>query len=127
MKTDYFADAKFNFAWEIPFNISLFDIDFNIVVSADAYYATDKVTDEQNNAFKAFFENSDSIINHIEKLLLVDSSAKETAIERFVPKFIKIKRNGDLGIVFDDKNDFENGLVISVFPKYELLSTDEYF
>lgn len=127
MVANPFANAKFNFAWEIPLSISLFGSDFEITASADAYYPTDEVTVEQNNAYQSFIENYKDIINNVEKLLLKESGSVELAEKRFTPKILKIKRNGNLGIVFDDKNDFENGLVISIFPSYELMSTDEYF
>lgn len=127
MSTDLFAGAKFNYAWEVPLSLKLYGTDYAIVVSADAYYDTDEVTDEQNSSFKAFIENYDDIIANVEKLLIDEAGSKGSAMERFKPKLIKIKRNGDYGIVFDDKDDFENGLVITVSPKYGLMSTDEYF
>lgn len=127
MNGNLFAEAKFNFAWELPMNIGIFEKEYAIVVSADAYYKTDEVSDEQNNSYKTFLENYNTIMKEVEKLLLLEAGSKEKAIERFTPKTIKIKRNGDYGIVFDDKTDFENGLVIAISPKFELMGTDEYF
>lgn len=127
MDRNFFAGAKFNYAWEIPLNISLFGREIAIVVSADAYFSTDKVTEEQNCSYNSFIENYNSIIGKVENLLLSEVGSKEVALERFKPKMIKIKRNGDYGIVFDDKHDFENGLVITINPNFELMSTDEYF
>lgn len=127
MSTDLFAGAKFNFAWEVPLSISLFETEYSIVVSADAYYSTDKVTSEQNNSYKAFIENYNDIIKKVENMLLTQAGSKEMVAKRFTPKMIKIKRNGDYGIVFDDKKDFENGLVIAINPKIEIMGTDEYF
>ncbi len=129
MNNGAFSNAKFNFAWEIPLNICLFNTIFNITASADAYYETDGVTTEQNDSFALFLNNRSSILASIETALLKESGSQEAAIERFTPKVLKIKRNGDFGIVFDDKNDFENGLVIAILPKFDLkmMSTDEYF
>lgn len=127
MNGNLFAEAKFNFAWELPMNIRIFEKEYAIVVSADAYYKTDEVSNEQNNSYKTFLENYNAIMKEVEKLLLLEAGSKEKAIKRFTPKTIKIKRNGDYGIVFDDKTDFENGLVIAISPKFALMGTDEYF
>lgn len=127
MNTNLFAEAKFNFAWEMPLSISIFETNFAIVASADAYYSTEEVTIEQNNSYKSFIENYNDIIDNVERILQKEAGSKEKALERFEPRKLKIKKNGDCGIVFDDKNDFENGLVITINPKYEVMSTDEYF
>ena len=127
MNMNLFAGAKFNFAWEVPSSISLFGTEYTIVVSADAYYSSDEVTTEQNDSYKSFIENYNNIIDKVESMLLTEAGSKEAIIERFTPKMIKIKRNGDYGIVFDDKKDFENGLVIAINPGFEIMGTDEYF
>ena len=127
MNGNLFAEAKFNLAWELPMNIGILEKEYAIVISADAYYKTDEVSDEQNNSYKTFLENYNTIMEEVEKLLLFEAGSKEKAIERFTPKMIKNKRNGDYGIVFDDKTDFENGLVIAISPKLTLMGTDEYF
>lgn len=127
MKGNLFAEAKFNFGWEVPLNISLFGKEYAIIASADAYYFTDKVTSEQINSYKSFIENYNNVISKVENMLLAEAGSKEDVIERFKPKMIKFKRNGDYGIVFDDKWDLENGLVIAISPNFELMGTDEYF
>ena len=127
MNKNLFIEAKFNFAWELPMNIEILKEKYSIVVSADAYYKTDEVSDEQNNSYKVFLENYNVIIDEVEKLLLLEAGSKEKVTERFTPKMIKIKRNGDYGLVFDDRLDFENGLVIAISPKFEVMGTDEYF
>ena len=99
---------------------------FSVTVSADAYFPSEKVTEEQNESYKSFLENSTSIINNAENILVAEAGSKELAIERFIPKMIKIKRNGDYAFLFDDKSDFENGIVVSIKPKLEIMSTDEY-
>jgi len=127
MGENAFENANFNFAWEIPLTVTIYGKEFRIVASADAYYSTDEVTQEQENSYKFFMNDYKDIIANIEELLIKDAGSKENAIERYTPKFLKIKRNGDCGLVFDDKDDFENGLVITIRPQYQLKSTDEYF
>ena len=127
MNTDYFSTAKFNFAWEIPLKVCFFNTNYEIVVSADAYFSTDKVTEAQNAAYRSFLEQQKEIAGEVEKLLLKEAGSENAAIERFIPKALKIKRDGNCGFVFDDKNDFESGLVISIAPKFQAMSTDEYF
>ena len=124
--TNFFEKAKFNFSWEIPITIRLFEKDFPIVASADAYYATENVTAEQNNSFKLFMENSNEILNHVEDLLIKETGSKKISEERFVPKMIKIKKNGDYAIVFDDKTNIENGIIASIHPTFEIMDIDEY-
>lgn len=126
MGKNLFETAKFNFAWEMPLRINLFRKDYAIVVSADAYYSTDKVTDEQEHSYEEFLSGYQDIIINVEKMLLNEAGTESLVHDRFTPKLLKIKRNGCLGLVFDDKNDMENGLVISIFPKFEMMSTDEY-
>lgn len=127
MNINLFKDAKFNFAWEMPLKISLFGKEYEILISADAYYSTDKVTIEQNESCKKFIENYSDIIRNIEEILIKESGTKENALKSFNPIKLKIKRNGNCGIVFDDRDDFENGFVITIIPTYDLVSTDEYF
>lgn len=66
------------------------------------------------------------VSDNVENILVAEAGSKELAIERFIPKMIKIKRNGDYAFLFDDKSDFENGIVVSIKPKLEIMSTDEY-
>lgn len=127
MNTNFFENAKFNLGWEIPLNISLFGKSYSIVVVADAYYATEKATIEQNTTYKNFLDNYNDVMENVEKRLIAETGSLQKAIERFIPKMLKIKTNGDAGLVFDDKDNFENGLVVTVDTKYMLLSTDEYF
>lgn len=127
MNVNYFSEAKFNFAWEIPSKFTLFEKEYSIVASADAYYSTDVVTDEQNSSYKWFLDNHADVVSNIEKALIKEAGNKENALERFEPKTLKIKSNGECGLVFNDKTDFENGLVIMLLPNYQVMSTDEFF
>jgi len=127
LSSNYFEKANFNYAWELPTTIKLFNKDYPIIVSADAYFNTEKVTSEQNNSYASFINNKKQILRNVEESLIDDAGTKEKVINRYIPKIIKIKRTGELGIVFDDKDDFENGLVIVIYPAYRLMSTDEFF
>lgn len=127
MAINFFAEAEFHYAWELPFTIRLFETEFRITVSADAYYETDQVTEKQNDAYQKFMANYNGIIDKVEKLLLEQAGDREAALERFTPEILKIGRDGACGLVFDDKEDAENGLVITIFPAYGVTDTDAYF
>ena len=45
----------------------------------------------------------------------------------FVPSLLVFKRNGDYGLVFDNTSDAEDGLVVCIKPKIEVLSPDQFF
>ena len=121
-----FENAIFNYSWEIKSEISLFGVNFPLTISADAYYISEKVTPAQNESYSYFLNNQRTILEKIEEILISDVGNIETAQKRYIPKMLKIKKNGDCGFLFDDTDDFENGLVVTVRPGYELMSTDEY-
>lgn len=123
---DLFKNAIFNYSWEIKSEISLLGVKFPLTVSADAYYATEKPTSEQEASYGFFLSNYKEILEKIEEMLVYDAGSVEGARRRYIPKMIKIKKNGDCGLLLDDADDFENGLVVTIRPSYELMSTDEY-
>lgn len=124
---NYFEKARFNYSWEVPATIELFGTVYSIVAAADAYFNTEKVTREQNDSYKFYLENYNSIVKQIEELLIADANGdKILAQERFVPKMLKIKKNGDCAILLDDKADIESGVAASIIPDYKLMNIDEY-
>ena len=121
-----FENAKFNCGWEIPVDILLFGKKRTITASANAYFSTENVTEEQNEAIKSFLDNSTSILENVEKILISSAGGRDFARSRFVPKMLSIKKNGNYAILFDDKKDIENGLVIVIAPKLSVMTADEY-
>lgn len=119
MKALNFDEAIFNYSWEVNSSIELYDKKYDIIVSADAYYADESITEKQREAYNDFLLNENSIIAKIESEL---SNTREC----FVPKVIKIQKNGDLAILFDDMENEEDGIAVCITPKFEILSIDQY-
>ena len=119
-------NAVFNYSWEVKSDISMLGTVFPITISADAYYETEKPTVEQEESFCFFMRNKEEILGKIDNLLISDTGSMEEARRRYVPKMLKIKKNGDCGLLLDDENNFENGLVVTIRPTYGFLDTDEY-
>lgn len=126
MNNNLFDSAIFNMGWEIKTEISLFERVCPIIVSASAYYEHEKVTEAQNDTYKDFLENKIGILQKIEDLLIQETGDKESAKSRFVPAMLIIKTNGDCGMLFDDKCDFENGTVVCIKPNFEIMTSDQY-
>lgn len=125
MNNNLFENAKFNYAWEMSKDIVLFEKNYKICVSADAYFESEEITVEQKNSYAYYLENEEHIISKIEKALIKDAGNKNDAIKRYVPTTLKLKRNGDSGFLFDDKENFEDGLAVTI-PEIKLLSLNEY-
>jgi hypothetical protein len=45
----------------------------------------------------------------------------------FVPTMLLFNRNGDYGLVFNNKWDIEDGLVVCINSELEILSPDQFF
>lgn len=127
MSSNLFENAKFNFGWELPIEIQLFGKVYPAIASADSYFLTEKATDEQSNSYKSFLENSNEILKTVETTLIYEAGTTEGASKRFIPRLVKIERNGDYGIVFDDKDDSEGGLVVAIKPAFQIINPDAYF
>ena len=120
MNNEVFGDVIFNYGFETKIKISLCGSDYNIILSADAYFEKDGITKEQEHAYEDFKRNSEEI------LLKVEEKLKEKELSNdFKPTLMVIKRNGNYGLVFDNKTDVENGIVILINPSIEIMSVDQ--
>lgn len=126
MTNNLFESAKFNMGWELRSEITLFGTVFPIIISADAYYEHEKVTEQQNSAYQDFIDNEDKILVEIENILISEAGSLEDAKNRFKPAMLVIRTNGDYGMLFDDSNDFENGTVVCIKPDFVVTTSDEY-
>ena len=117
MINNVFGEVTFNSGWETSQEIKFNYNRFIIVVSADAYFESDLITKEQENSYSEFIQNTDEILNAIELLV---SGVK------YIPVLLIIKRNGEYGLVFDDVDDVDGGIVVTIKPKMEVLSVDQY-
>ena len=119
MNNKVFGDVTFNFGWETSLQIRYNEKDYAITVSADAYFETDGITQQQEDSYAEFLKNKVEVLESIQKALGDN--------DKFVPALLLVKRNGDYGLVFDDVEDTEGGAVVTVKPKIEVLAVDQYF
>ena len=121
MDNKIFGEVKFNMGWETKKDILFFDTKYKITVSAAAYYETDKITEEQEISYSEFLENEKMILNKIQEQ--IDALDGKT---RYIPCLLLIQENGDYALIFDDKDDVEAGIAVTIKPEYSVLDTDQY-
>lgn len=124
MHNSVLGELFFNTGWKTKTDIELFDNDYNVDIKAKAYYEKDGITAEQETAFSDFNSNKKQRLKRVEKLLT--NYANVEIVDRFVPRTILFERNGSYAILFDDKEDIDNGVVVCIFPIERVITQDEY-
>ncbi len=122
MNNKVFGEVKFNSGWETKITIAYNSEEYEITLRADAYYEKDGITAEQEEAYEDFKRKQAKVMSRIENAVngLEDGS-------NFVPTMLLFKRNGDYGLVFNNKWDIEDGLVVCINSELEILSPDQFF
>lgn len=124
MNNKIFGELTFNTGWKTTTDISLYGTNYTVVVKAKAYYEKDGVTSEQESAYAEFKENKQARLVIVENLL--KTFAGDQFSERFVPRTLLFQRNGDYAILFDDKQDIDGGIAVTLEPTTEVKYQDEY-
>lgn len=124
MKNSVFGEFVFNTGWKTKTEIVLFNKNYSIVVKAKAYFEKDGITKEQEVAFVNFQTHKAEQLNIVEKLLIKFSS--DEAVERFIPRTLLFQRDGSYAFLFDDNEDEDGGIAVSLEPTATVLSQDEY-
>lgn len=110
--------------WKATTDVIIFGRSISVTVKAKAYCEKDVITAEQESAFSDFNNNKEQRLRITEKLLSNYSAID--AAERFVPRTILFERDGSYAILFDDKNDKDNGIAVCLAPSEIVLTQDEY-
>lgn len=122
MNNKIIGELRFNSGWEKKDKViycgKVYDIDVNFV----AYFETDQVTLEQENSYKEFLSNKKELESRVEEEI-----ARGEIIDSFYPVLLLVKRNGDYGLVFDRKDREDDGMVVVLKPKLEIVDTDVFF
>lgn len=126
MKANDLNNAVFNYSWEVASTLYFFNKLYEIIVSADAYYDTEKITLAQIKSYKDYLMHEKQIVSKVEKFLVKEIGCKGDGVGKYVPKMLKIQKNGDLALLFDDVNDLENGIVVCITPRLQLMSIDQF-
>ena len=124
MKNSCFGEMIFNTGWKATTDVILFGKSTSIIVKAKAYYENDGITSEQEAAFLDFSNNKEQRLKATEKLLSDYSTVD--ADSRFVPRTLLFERDGSYALLFDDKNDEDNGIAVCLAPYKQVLTQDEY-
>lgn len=124
MKNIIFGEMVFNTGWKSLVDIELFDKTTKVTVKAKAYFEKDGITNEQEVAFSDFNKNKEQRLKRTE-LLLFDFGG-DNAANRFVPKTLLFERDGSYGILFDDHQDEDNGIIVCLIPDEKVLTQDDY-
>ncbi len=124
MNNSCFGEMIFNTGWKATTEIILFDRSISIIVKAKAYYEKDGITAEQEIAFSDFNNNKEQRLRITEKLLSDYSAANVT--NRFIPRTLLFERDGSYAILFDDIEDADGGIAITLFPDIKVIFQDDY-
>lgn len=123
MNNAVLGELTFNTGWKTDRTIFLFGKEYNIVVKAKAYFEQDGVTVEQEGAFSSFCRNRESQLEAVENALM--QYAKNANI-RFLPRIMLLERDGTCALLFDDKEDNEGGIAVTLAPHVAVMLQDEY-
>lgn len=122
MNNNVFGEVQFNMGWEKKEDINLFNQTYTVTVSAAAYFDTDKITDEQEKAYGEFEKEKINILTNVEHLMEKIKDGEK----RYAPSLLLFQRNGDYALLFDDVNDNEDGIAVTIRPEYSVINTDQY-
>ena len=125
---DKFGEMEYKHRWVKLQNILLFDHDYTINVTAQAYSGKD-VTAAQSKSYTLFMNNEKKYLslieNQISSFIKKNVSDTYTDISNMVtPKTLMIKQNGDTVMLLDCVWDQEHGIGVSIIPKVSIGSQD---
>lgn len=105
-------------------NIRLFNRLYETYIEAESDDIDSGITIEQNSIYCDFEKNKSLYEDLIMKALINED---EHAVERFVINFILISQSGKLAIIFNDKLNYEDGLVVQLLPNFQVLTQLDFF
>ena len=115
-----FGNMIFNIGWKTNDTITLFGKSYNIEVKLKAFNGQ-AITEQQIKMCENFCENRLLMLQKIENLIKAYGD-----INRFVPTVLLFQRNGDYALLFDDKQNIDEGIAVCLAPKEEILMLDQY-
>lgn len=124
MNNKVFGELKFHIGWETERKIFFAAKVFTIVIHAKAYAVSEKITQEQERAYSYFDNNESLIMKQIEQAIREDSG--EDFDKRYTPAMLLIKKDGTSAMLFDDSDDIENGIAVSITPEIRIMTQDEF-
>jgi len=129
MYNTVFGEVVFKHGWRTETEITLWGRTFAIIVNAKAYYQTEEITAEQETAYSAFNDQKAEKQRIIESLLISyydDIISGEQLLKQLTPTKLTINSEGGCAMLFDDEEDPDNGLAVTIFPDEDVMTQDEY-
>ena len=123
MQNSIFGEMVFKIGWKKKIGYSFFDENREITLKVKAFREEDRITEEQEMAYKKYLENEKNIVNTINELL---TEYSEKAKEQFVPKTLLIGRKGECALLCDDKHNLDDGIAVTIYPEFSILAQDDY-
>jgi hypothetical protein len=124
MNDKVFGNLSFDIGWKKKEIITIYGRKYVVTLDVTAYFETDEITDAQKRSYEKFRNEESTLIKEVENKL---NEYASDADKKYVPALIKIRRGGELAIAFDDVNDLDDGVVVSVLPDLELMDPNQYF
>jgi len=120
MKLDSF---DFNTGWKRKDSIQLADRKYEVTIKIQAYSKEDSLTAEQEANVDEYLSSGLEWIKAIDKKLC---EYAENYLERFVPRTMLFKKDGDVALLCDDNDDPDGGIAVCVKPSLEIKLQDDY-
>jgi hypothetical protein len=127
MVNEVFGEMSFDVGWKTKTKIVLWGKTYTVIVNAEAYNKEDCLTEEQQKSYASFKEMKAEKQRTIEMLLSQYFEGQEDDLCDFLkPTSLLIQREGELALLFDDANDEDNGIAVTLSLKEEVVTQDEY-
>ncbi|MDR1977885.1 MAG: hypothetical protein LBQ42_04045 [Synergistaceae bacterium] len=123
MKDDIWGEVSFDTGWNRNDKIHLWETDYEILVTAVAYYEHEAITDEQRRAYQDFGRDKTAMEKKIEQLL---ASHIEAPQKHLKPRFLVFERNGKYALMLDSDIDPDDGIAVQLAPEEKVMSQDAY-
>lgn len=123
MNDKVFGVVNFSYGWNKEGSIALWGNNYDILVTATAYYEHESITDKQREAYSTFLAGKTSVSKKIETLLA--NSMKEPE-KHLRPRFLVFEKDGAYALMLDDDNDPDDGIAVQLHPVEKVMSQDAY-
>ena len=113
----------FKYGWNKHEEVFILGQRYEIIINLHAYYEKDGVTGKQKDAYLNFEEQKTQMLSKIEDAL---NKFCNNAKERFTPTMLLISRDGEIALLFDDDDNPDDGIAVTIIPEIKIYSQDEY-
>lgn len=123
MNNRVFGELSFSTGWKSRVKYSFFGKEQEITLKVRAYSEKDGITPAQEDAYRDYVKERESITKKVDKMLL--DFAPE-ASNRFSPRTLLFNRDGSYALLCDDFEEPDEGIAVSIRPNAEIISQDDY-